>query len=737
MSTNVFDLAAKISLDSSSYERELNKASDSFSKFGSGVKTAAGKIGGLMAELAKGATVATTAAGAAFGTLAKKSLDAYSSYEQLVGGVDKIFGESSKKVQDYANKAFQTAGLSANEYMESVTNFSASLLQSLNGDTEAAADAANRAIIDMADNMNVYGSSMESVMNAYQGFSKQNYTMLDNLKLGYGGTKEEMQRLIQDAAKMNDEMQTLGLTVDADSLSFGNIVNAISVMQQHMKISGTTAKEASGTISGSIASVKAAWQNFLTGTGTTDQFTSALTQAVDNSRNQLSVIIPKLTEGLTEIVDQLAPELPALIEQTLPSVIQGATMLTKGLAYRLPDILEAVLPALSSGVVDISAALVQTLPELVGSLKASVPIIIQTIFEKKDQLIAAGKDLVSCLFPSDVSSISEITTSAVSVITKFGADITNPKNVKAVMDKGFDIIDALLDGLTNPDTLAILVDPENGVIKIIENIGEGLSHFAVNLVDSATKIIKNLGDFLNNEENRAQLWESAKEVVKKFGEGLNSTEARDALGGLVVECAKFIADMFIGGIDWDATGGDIAKQLVQGVYNNLWTTKLGNWIAEKIEGVTNADLHDYLDSGTTLSLEDYQNSVREHGNAAAYSAITGIATNAGEYYMQKYRGYATGFYADRPAFLNNTLVGENGDEVLLPLETNTAWMDTLAEKLGAKISSSSSGGGEGMTVNVYAPTGNADDIVRVLIPYIDEHLESRRISQNRAFGGTW
>lgn len=191
----------------------------------------------------------------------------YAQYEQLVGGVDTLFKKSSKKVQEYASNAYKTAGMSANEYMETVTSFSASLLQSLENDTEAAAEYANMAITDMSDNANKMGTSMEMIQNAYNGFAKQNYTMLDNLKLGYGGTKEEMERLLADADKLSD---SFNLQVDASGAlvySYADIVDAIHIVQTEMGITGTTAKEAGTTIQGSVDSMKAAWTNLVTGLG--------------------------------------------------------------------------------------------------------------------------------------------------------------------------------------------------------------------------------------------------------------------------------------------------------------------------------------------------------------------------------------------------------------------------------------------------------------------------------------
>ena len=219
---------------------------------------------GIIAGI-KGLGSAISAVGKAFIDVGKQAVQSYAQYEQLVGGVDTLFGESSKKVQEYANNAFKTSGMSANQYMETVTSFSASLISSLDGDTEKASEVANRAIIDMSDNANKMGTDMQSIQNAYQGFAKQNYTMLDNLKLGYGGTKEEMARLISEASQMTDVQKELGIVVNDGDMSFANIANAISVVQKNMGLMGTTASEASGTISGSTGSMQAAWQNLITG----------------------------------------------------------------------------------------------------------------------------------------------------------------------------------------------------------------------------------------------------------------------------------------------------------------------------------------------------------------------------------------------------------------------------------------------------------------------------------------
>lgn len=687
---DLFKLQAWIGLNTKDYEKSLSDADSKFHKFGEGMKSAAGKVGDVFAGIGKAATAGVGAASTAFGALAKSALDARADYEQLVGGVDKIFGESSKKVQEYADQAYEKAGLSANEYMETVTGFSASLLQSLGGNTEMAADIANRAIIDMADNANTYGTDIASIQNAYQGFAKQNYTMLDNLKLGYGGTKEEMQRLIVDASSMNEEMKALGVTIDADDLSFGNIINSISVMQRHMKISGTTSNEAAGTISGSVASMKAAWQNFLTGTGSPVQFTKVLKASVDNISNQLNEIIPRLTEGLTELVDAIAPEIPPVIEKMLPSVINGSSKLLKGLAERLPELLETTLPALSKGVVDVSVALVGVMPELITSLKKSIPIVVQTVMSQKDELIKAGKDIIAALFPSDMK---EVVTMGSSVVNKL---------IDGLLSQGS--IDALIEAA--PKVIENFVDAIKTILLGGEQDGEG------GLFGAAKEIVIKIGDYFADEQNRKNFLEAADKVIRSLGSGLISI-LQNGVAPLMVEVSRAWAEAFIGEINYDDTAWEIISRLGKAFINNMLTGGiLGKWLDEASRGYTE-QIEENIGVQSTYYTSEGMLSATEWDNAAAKNAY------------QNYRGYATGFYATRPTRLNNTLVGESGSEVLLPLDTHTEWMDKLADKLNTRT-----GGDIYITVN--APTGNAEDIVDA----IDIALRNRQLAQARSTGGT-
>lgn len=334
-------------------EKAESKMSKAFSKIGS----AALKVGKVMATGIAVGSVAIT-------TLGKTALDSYADFEQLVGGVETLFKESAAMVQEYADNAYKSAGMSANEYMETVTSFSASLLQSLDGDTAEAAKKANQAIVDMSDNANKMGSSMESIQNAYQGFAKANYTMLDNLKLGYGGTKEEMARLLKDAQAISG--------IEYDISSYADIVDAIHVIQEEMGIAGTTAKEASSTISGSISSMKSAWQNLLAGLGNEDadlsglinNFVNSAGTVADNVLPRVEIILGGIADAIGRIVPIIGERLPVLFESILPLLIEGAVALMNGLIAALPVLLEILLPQVPFIVEQIGLALIAVFPQL-------------------------------------------------------------------------------------------------------------------------------------------------------------------------------------------------------------------------------------------------------------------------------------------------------------------------------------------------------------------------------------
>lgn len=290
---DVFDLQAKITLDSSGYERDLDKAAGHISSFASEAE-------GFFKNI--GAAISAAFAVDKVKDFVKGAVSAFSEFEQLVGGVDTLFKDSSGKLQEYADNAFRTAGMSANDYMANATAFSASLISSLGGDTEAAVEYANRAMVSMSDNANKMGTDINSIVGTYQSLARGNFAMLDNLKLGYGGTKAELERLIADASTYTDVQREMGVTVDATSMSFDNIVNAISVVQGHLGIAGATAQEAATTIEGSVNSMKAAWENWLVGLGDENADLSVLTDNLTGS-------IRTVAENVTPVLDQIRESL--------------------------------------------------------------------------------------------------------------------------------------------------------------------------------------------------------------------------------------------------------------------------------------------------------------------------------------------------------------------------------------------------------------------------------------------
>lgn len=339
---DVFNLYAKLSLNTDDYEKGVEKAKGGASSL---MDVFSGTLlGNVVSDglrtVANGITeIGKTAANMAV-SIGKASLDSYADYEQLVGGVETLYKDSAGIIESYAKDAYKNVGLSANDYMETSTSFAAALVSSLGGDTGKAAEMANTAISDMSDNANKMGTNMQSIQDAYNGFAKQNYTMLDNLKIGYGGTQAEMKRLIKEAAAMTDTQKELGVTVDSNSMSYANIVQAIHVVQANMGIMGTTSKEAATTIQGSTASMKSAWENLLTGIADPEQDFQALVDnlvdsvitAGNNIIPRIKEIVPTLIDGLSELVTQLAPYVSGVIMELEPTIEEGLQALFGGLS---------------------------------------------------------------------------------------------------------------------------------------------------------------------------------------------------------------------------------------------------------------------------------------------------------------------------------------------------------------------------------------------------------------------
>ena len=362
----------------------VSDAQSTANRGASGISNALGKIGGVAKTVGKVTAVGLGVASTAVVALGKSAIGAYANYEQLVGGVETLFKDSADTVIKNASKAYRTAGLSANEYMETVTSFSASLLQSLGGDTVKASEMADMAITDMSDNANKMGTSMEMIQNAYNGFAKQNFTMLDNLKLGYGGTKQEMERLLADAEKLSG--------IHYDISSFSDITEAIHVIQTELDITGTTAKEASSTISGSLSMVKSSWTNLVTGmTSDSADFGTLIDEFVNSVSTAGENLIPrvsKVLDGVANLVTQLAPKIiekiPDMMSTLLPSVVNGAVALVNAIVGAMPQLIQLIidtLPQFISGIQSIFEGIVTALPELLQSICSALPTLIPILIE--------------------------------------------------------------------------------------------------------------------------------------------------------------------------------------------------------------------------------------------------------------------------------------------------------------------------------------------------------------------
>ena len=454
---NLLDLVVKIGVD--------DKATSKVAAIGNSIK------GGLGTAAKAGvAALGAALASAATGTVAlgKAALESYAQYEQLVGGVDKLFQDASPKLQEYAANAYQTAGMSANQYMEQATSFSAALINSLKGDTQKAADQADVAMRAMSDNVNTFGSNMEDVQNAFQGFSKQNFTMLDNLKLGYGGTKQEMQRLIDDA---NEYAASIGEASDLSIDSFSDIVTAIDLIQQKQHIAGTTAREAATTIEGSVNMAKAAWQNWVTELGKdnadmgklTTQLVESVTTAASNIVPRIAVIagaaMAALSEQLPSAVEQLgaslsgyAPTLGASVMSLIGTVAQMAMEYAPTALLAIVGAVTAFLteyaPTLLQAAMTMLLAIVQAItdsgPQIMDALMAVLQSLVQLCIDNAPAMLGAALGLVGMLLQAIVDYGPQILVQLLLLLASLVVAIG--MKVGEFFDGGGQLIEGLLMG---------------------------------------------------------------------------------------------------------------------------------------------------------------------------------------------------------------------------------------------------------------------------------------------------
>ena len=571
---DVFDLVAKIRLDSSEYEQGVGKAKGTFSTLASGVKTG-------LATVAKVGAAAVTAGVAGVTALTKMGVEGYAQYEQLVGGVETLFGTGGQSIKEFAeasgkniadvaeewytldrsqktvlsnaSNAYKTAGMSANEYMETVTSFSASLIQSLGGDTEKAASVADMAITDMSDNANKMGTSMEMIQNAYNGFAKGNYTMLDNLKLGYGGTQEEMKRLLKDAEKISG--------IKYDISSFSDVTEAIHVMQEEMGIAGTTAREAASTIEGSLSMMKGAWQNLVVGmadeNANMDVLINNFVESVGTAAQNLIPRIEQVLSGIGQLIEKLAPiiaeALPVLVEKLLPAIITAGISLVAALAN----------------------AIVTSLPAIKTALEEGLVIILTNVFGVSEENARGFVDKLNDVWAKLVDAFDKVR-DGFSKVSEFAGKLW--ENCQPLVSLIRDNLLTAFDGLKEP--LANIKDAFNDLAPILGGVLAGAVGTAIGLFNGIISAASGVAEMVAGV---IDIFVGFVQAIVGYFTGSEE---------LMTDAANNIVDGVIGvfGGLWDGVVGFLTG-FVDGVvefFYGLWDTLVGHSIVpDTIDGIVN------------------------------------------------------------------------------------------------------------------------------------------------------
>jgi phage-related protein len=704
----VFDLMAKIGLDTSGYDSALKGVGESFNSFGAKLKTGIATAGKTIAA-------GTAAVGAGVTALTKMAVESYSNYEQLAGGVDTLFKDAGERVKQFAEDAYKTAGLSANEYMETVTSFSASLIQSLDGDTAKAAEYADRAIIDMADNANKMGTSISMIQNAYQGFAKQNYTMLDNLKLGYGGTQTEMYRLMKDAEKLgavfNSEFSLSSKgTLQAD---FADITTAIHVIQENMGIAGATAQEAEGTIQGSLAMVSSSWKNLIT-----DIVIGG--DALPDSINKLVSSVGVASKNLMPAIKSALAGIATLIEEVVPILIEA-----------LPDIIKEVVPALGKAIKTILSSAVKTISsnkqgienalksvfELAVSKIKDLPKLLElgkTIFNKlKDgiknslpQLLETGKDVVVNLTNFILENLPELLKTGIEIITSIANFISQslPEMIPTIISIVLEIVTIL----TNPDTLIPLLD---AAIAIILALVEGIIYSLPQLLDQADVIITQLMDAIIVAVPK--LLNAAKEIVAMVA------------GGILANLDKILA-----------VGVSLVMKFIEGIYT--WSSKLYTTAVDAVNEIKegfNGGIEAAKEWGADL-IDNFINGIKEKWENLK-NTVTEMAQMVQDFigFSEPKMGPLSNFHTYAPDMMDLFAKGIKDNKHKVTGELSTALYGV--ENTITSVNAGMRGGYGNITNNIHisgATFANSYDTYRTA-EEISRNLKQLQIRDMRAIGG--
>ena len=797
MNLNASSFAKGIKTATSSVENMTESMKDATSSASKMISVMQG-VGSGVAKVGKGLAIAGTAAATAVTALVSKSVGAFADYEQLTGGVETLFGAGGRSVEEYAqsvgksvsdiqgkydslisaqnvvlenaNKAYMTAGMSANEYMDTVTGFSASLISSLGGDTNKAADYANSALVDMSDNANKMGTDMESIKNAYQGFAKQNYTMLDNLKLGYGGTQEEMKRLLSDAEKLTGQRY--------DISSFADITQAIHAIQTQMDITGTTAKEASTTISGSWGSLKAAFQNVLVGLTTGgDMFDQSLDALINTAVTFGQNIIPAIKgalSGIGYLIEGLAPvigeTIPPLINDLAPTLANSAVSLISSLVNGLTQSATQFSECLSNMIIVAVAGISSVVPQLLDAASKIVSNLMQGLTNSMPQIVNGAVTLIEGLVDGLVDNVPLLVMGAVQLVASLANGLI--ANLPRIIDAGVNLITGIVSASYSmmpqiiQNGMQLVVNLAVGLVRAIPQLIAALPRItgaivkefkSVNWFDLGLQLIKSIWEGIKSigsemwngvKEKTSELWGGVKNVVSEKLNNIKS--AYDAHGG-GLKGATFAA---IEGVkEYYRTGYDAINQLTGG--------KLGevvNAVGEKMEVVkgkfseafgnvknTVMTIFENIKNGITEKISAAVNKVKEIFGSIADKvsevwgkikgiikapkivqkgtvSIAGVSTPIPKLGLE---WNAKGGIMTRPTafgYANGKVQmgGEAGAEAILPLRT--FW-----NNLSQYIAESNKGGNTitneiKIVINADNKTADeiADDVINVIVPKIQK-----------------
>ena len=524
------------------------------------LKDGLAKVGSVAVEVGKKLAQVTLAIGGALASVVALGVKSYAEMEQNLGGIETLFGDSADKVVKNAANAYKTAGVSANEYMAGVTSFSASLLQSLSGDTDKAADIADMAFRDMSDNANKFGTDMSSIQAAYQGFSKQSYTLLDNLKLGYGGTKTEMERLLKDAEKIS------GVKYDIKNLS--DVYSAIHVIQDELGVTGTTAEEASSTISGSMTSMKAAFDNFLNGSGSPEQLADAVLSFVKNIGKAITKLAPNILKGIVTLIKELVPEIGKVIFEAIPQLLTAITDMANTLMQLLTQNTTTLSNAITTIINQIIQFITLNLPTIIQMGITIILTLVQGITDAIPTLAEALPIIATTIIQVLIESIPALLEAAIKLLMALVEAI--PVIIEALVDALPTIIDTLINTLLDggPEMWECSIELFFALVKAIP-------HICMELIKIVPTIVSSIVSTLWN--NRDKVLDSGKKILINIRDGIVNNLSQ--LSTKVKELPGKIKTWCLEGLD---TIKEIGKNIVEGVWDGMKDAY--DWIYDKISG---------------------------------------------------------------------------------------------------------------------------------------------------------